>query len=350
MWTDMRHLLVALIILISTATAHAESSPLLKIGFILPLSGDLAFLGAGIKDAALLAKADIERQGGKLELIFEDNHGELTGTTQSGSKLISSDRVNAIITIISGVGSILKPIAAKFRILHIGICSDPEVADGEFNFINDLTAEQGVSRYLKQFRADIGSEKSLAVIQANESGFERIVKELQKGSENNPHIVELETFNKGTNDFRGLLLRVKKNKPDAILLLGLSPEIEQLARQARSIGITAPFTSIEGFGLAHDKAPFEGSWFIDSAIPNKDFKDRFESQYGRPITPGTGHAYDTVRMIYQSFKPTLSGTTLASNFRAIINFPGVIGNLNVQSNGVVWSEPSVKRIIKGMAE
>jgi branched-chain amino acid transport system substrate-binding protein len=342
----MRGLCLVFLFLAFVQGAHAETLPL-KIGFILPLSGDLAFLGIGIRNGALLAKEDIEKQGGNVDLVFEDNRGDLATSARLGSRFVNSDRVAAVVSIISGVGAVLKPLAAKAQVLHIGICSDPDVADGRFSFVNYLTAEQGVKRYLEHFRASVGVNKSLAVVQLNEAGFERIVKELQRSIDSNPRIVDLQTFNRGSSDFRSLLLRVGKTKPDALLLLGLSPEIELLARQARTLRISTPLTSIESFGLANDKSSFEGAWFIDSAVPSQEFQGRYAATYGSQVTPGVGHAYDTVRMVYSSFVRGESTARLAERFRSISDFPGVVGRLQVRSQGVVWSEASVKKILGG---
>ena len=342
----MRHIFFSFILLFFIQFAQADSQSL-RIGFILPLSGDLAFLGSGIRNGALLARDDLAKQGRQLDLVFEDNRGELAATSRLASKLINTDKVNAIVSIISGVGSILSPIVSQSKILHVGICSDPSVADGRFSFVNYLTAEQGVATYLKQFRASVGSDKSLAIIQANESGFERISWELNRKSKNNPRVVEIQTFNKGSTDFRSILLRVVKAKPDAILMLGLSPEIELLARQARSLRISIPFTSIEGFGLARDKTPLEGAWFIDAASPNSSFRHQYVGRFGIEVTPGVGHSYDTVQMISSAFRSADSSSILLNNFRAIADFPGVIGPLSVQADGIVWSDASVKRIVAG---
>lgn len=335
--------MITLCVLLGVGSVRADS-PHVKIGFILPLSGDLAFLGSGIRDGALLAKDDLEKQGQQVELVFEDNRADLASSAKLAAKLIRSDKVAALVSIISGVGLILKPMAAHAKVLHVGICSDPAVADGRFSFVNYLTAEQGAQRYLAHFRVAIGASKSVVILQSNEAGFERISAELQRRAKGDPRVVGVHTFNSGSADFRALLLRVKRVAPDAIVLLGVSPDIELLARQARALGVSAALTSIEGFGLAVDRRAFAGGWFVDSAEPSADFQLRYRAKFGRQVTPGVGHAYDTVQMIVRSFQRGAPAEQFAENFRSIVGFPGVVGRLNVQSDGVVWSEAAVKTI------
>jgi len=318
----------------------------LKVGFILPLSGEWASLGQGIRDAAVLAQEDLRAEGMHIELFFEDNRGDLATSARLGSTLVTVTKVDALVSILSGVGTLLRPIANRAGVLHIGICSEPEVADGSYSFVNYLTAEQGVAKFLEHYSRAVGSEKSLAILAAQESGFIRIVRALEERARGQVQVGAVELFEKGTTDFRSMLLRVSSKKPGALLILGLSPEIELLAKQARALGITAPFTSIEAFGLANDTAPFEGGWFVDSATPHKEFRERFQRRYGRAVTPGAGHSYDSLRMLAAAFQAD-TRTEALQRFRAISDFTGVTGKLTVQPQGVIWSEASLKVIEKG---
>lgn len=331
-----------------TVRADNANSYVPQIGFVLPLSGEWASLGEGIRDGALLAQQDLGAKGQPVKLTFEDNQGDLTKSVSIGKQLIDVQKVDATVSIISGVGQLLKPMATQAGIINIGICSETEVADGRHSFINYLTAEQGVAKFLQQF----GQAKALGIFALNESGFQRIVAELKKQAGHKLSLVFEDTFDKGTLDFRAMLLRRKSSKPDAWLVLGLSPEIETLVKQARALGIDVPVTSIEGFGLASDKSPFEGAWFIDSAVPNIDFRNRFVQTYGREVTPGVGHAYDSVMLLASAFnsaelKTELDRKKVATVFGHISDFRGVTGNLTVRKDGVIWSDASVKVIKNG---
>jgi ABC-type branched-subunit amino acid transport system substrate-binding protein len=215
-----------------------------------------------------------------------------------------------------------------------------------YSFVNYLTAEQGVAKFLEHYRRAVGTEKALAIFSAHESGFIRIVRALEQRPSSDVKVVAVEFFEKGTTDFRSMILRVSKKKPGAFLILGLSPEIELLAKQVRALGFTVPFTSIEAFGLANDKSPFEGGWFVDSATPHKEFRDKFQRRYHRTVTPGVGHAYDTLQMLAYAFRADTRSEAIR-RFRTISDFAGVTGKLTVQPQGVIWSEASLKVIQQG---
>ena len=343
-------LLLLLLVSVSPAEgADPNSESRLTIAFVLPLSGEWAFLGNGIRDAALLAQEDLKRKQFPVELVFEDGRGDLAISATAARRLLSHGKTDALISIISGVGKLLKPMAEKARVINIGICCDTEVADGQYSFINYLTAEQGVTRYIEHFSTEVGHGKSVGLYVMNESGFEKIVRELQLRVPDSMKITFVEHFDKGTTDFRPVLLRHRKINPDAFLVLGLSPEIELIARQARSIGISTPLTSIEGFGLSSDKEVFEGSWFIDSAALNTEFHRRFYERYGREVTPGVGHSYDSVLLLAAAFgferaDSRVEASAAHQYFRQISGVEGVTGKLSVRPDGVIWSDASVKKI------
>ena len=342
-------------ILLATNSVDAQKRTEIKIGLILPLSGEWAFLGNGIRDGALLAEQDLKSKGTDIKLIFEDNHGELTASSSIAQKLINIEAVDGMISIISGVAKIIKPLAAKSKVLSIGICSDTDAADGRYSFVNYITAEQGVSKFLEYLHKTGTEKQSIGVLSLNEAGFLKIIDELKRQSRAPTELRFVETFDRGTTDFRSLLLKAKQAKAETFLILGLSPEIELLAKQARNLGITTPLTSIEGFGLASDKTPFEGSWFVDSGIPNSLFRQRFKTLYGTDVTPGVGHAYDSVMLIAEALEGSTASSIMTkreyiiNKFRKIQKFEGVLGELSVQPNGVIWSNPSVKLIKKRTA-
>ena len=345
--------ILSLLLLFGIASrAHADDKSRLTVALILPLTGDWAFLGNGIKDGALLAKADLERDNFPVDLLFEDNHGDLTASVTAAKRLLADDRVDAFISIISGVSKVLKPMADKAKIINIGICSDTEVADGRYSFVNYLTAEQGASKYVEYFLSEHGPGKSVGIYAMNEAGFQRIVEEIAIHAMGKIQIRFTERFDRGVSDFKPIILRNQSKSPDAILILGLSPEIELIARQARSLGIAAPLTSIESFGLSNDKTAFEGAWFVDSAVPDFAFRDRFQRTYGREVTPGVGHSYDSVLLLARAFGHKLSNgpgdrPAAVKSFREISELTGVTGKIHVRSDGIIWSDATVKKIVGG---
>ncbi len=77
----------------------------LKIGFNIPLTGDIPKVGEGSKFAAEMLKEEVNGAGGlkvgdktyMLEFIYEDNESKAESATAAALKLITQDQVLAII-------------------------------------------------------------------------------------------------------------------------------------------------------------------------------------------------------------------------------------------------------------
>ena len=344
------------------ANKSVSATPV-KIGFVLPLSGDWAFLGEGVRDAALLAEQDLSDAKLPFQLLFEDNNGQLKQSASAAYRLINVEKVDAIISIISGVGLLINPIAEKAKVLNFGLCSNVNVADGTYNFTNYITTEEGARSFLQELaRRGPGSKAKstkLGVFSLNEEGFNQILEQVEAQSAGTTvDIIFKETFEPQTRDFRSQIMRSVTKEPDTLLVLGLSPEIETLAKQLEQLQKTVPLASIEAFGLAENKSAFNGAWYIDAAAPSEVFQKRFKSSYGREITAAAAHAYDTVMVIAQAAiaaaqgrgnpgteKPTT--TEIAKAIHSVQRFEGVVGSLTVDENGVIHSVPSVKVMTNG---
>lgn len=349
--------LAAIFTLLTYHVARAETEPSssqLSIGLVLPLSGEWAFLGEGIRDGVMLAQEDLARAGVKLQIALEDNHGDLVASASAAKRLVESPaRTHAVISIISGVAKVVRAISEPKKVISIGICSDLDAADGQYGFINYLTAEQGVTRYLRHLAQRGSPIPTVGIVALNEAGFVRIVDTLRQLSKDSIKIAFLESFNRGTTDFRSLVLKIRSHNPTTLLLLGLSPELEILNKQLRESKVSASISSIEAIGLLKDKSSFNDAWYVDAAEPPVEFRERFKERFGREVTPGLGHAYDSVMLLSQAFQRLLddgeevASENLARQFRAISNRFGVLGPLTVRSNGVIWSNAVVKKVVAG---
>ncbi|MDO8643849.1 MAG: ABC transporter substrate-binding protein, partial [bacterium] len=122
------------------ALAGCHSGDFIKIGVSAPLTGDIAALGQSTKNAALMAEEAINKKGGlkidgalkKVKFIIEDDENKPESTATVFQKLISQDKVVAIIgsqsSKCSNAGA---PIAESAKIPQISPWStNPNVTKG----------------------------------------------------------------------------------------------------------------------------------------------------------------------------------------------------------------------------
>jgi ABC-type branched-subunit amino acid transport system substrate-binding protein len=106
-----------------------QSAPRITIGAILPLSGEASNFGAiarrGIEMALDSLSAD---DRARVSVVFEDDALSNVRSATAARKLLSIDKVDALLTWSSGTGITVASMAESKRIPHISIASDPAVS------------------------------------------------------------------------------------------------------------------------------------------------------------------------------------------------------------------------------
>jgi ABC-type branched-subunit amino acid transport system substrate-binding protein len=132
----MRNILLASLMILT----NILSADLVKIGVILPLTGNNDAYGQQCLSGVRLFEHELKEREAKGELknhyqiIVEDD--QLVGrlTAEALNKLINLDHVQALITTTGTSGNVANPRAEKAKIIHIGVTTDTRVAQGEYNF------------------------------------------------------------------------------------------------------------------------------------------------------------------------------------------------------------------------
>lgn len=346
-------LLLLLCSLMLASSADAEDKEI-RIGFVLPLSGEWAFLGNGVRDAALLAEKDLIHGEFIPRLYFEDNGGQLKESATAANRLISVKKVDAIISIFSGVGLLISSIAEKAEVLNFGLCSNTDVANSHYSFTNYITTPEGAHTFLDELLKRYSAPVKLGIFSLNEEGFNQITEQVQKQSHGKPiEILFAESYQPETRDFRSQIIKIFQKRPQVLLLLGLSPGIEIFAKQLHELHQDVPLTSIEAFGLAERKEAFNGAWYVDPAAASPEFEKKFQIEYGREITAAAAHSYATVQLLMEAFSLAAKNGEKPSRAEVVSvlhnkrNFSGVVGPLTVDEKGIVHSIPSVKIMQNG---
>ena len=98
-------IVLLLILSLGICGCSKDDSSQIKIGVIAELTGDVPAVGASCKNAAEMAVAEVNDAGGiqlgdkkyKIKLIIEDNAGKADQSASSAQKLITQQKVTAIV-------------------------------------------------------------------------------------------------------------------------------------------------------------------------------------------------------------------------------------------------------------
>lgn len=355
-WITVAVIVVVAVIAIFAFSDGSNKPPAekqtIKIGFIAPLTGNASYLGEGIKNAAQLALADLQKKDTKYnyEIIFEDDAFTPAKTASAANKLISIDRVDAIATVASAAGNVANPMAENSKIVHIGIASDPNIAKGTYNFINWTPPAQEVKLFLQE--AQKKGIKKIAIFGQKISGITAVFDELKKQIPGTGiEIVAEDISNFGDKDFRTAIQKAQIANPDYFLFCMFSPELEIITKQIRDARINIPMTAIESFELSDNPGLFEGLWYVNAADATTEFANAYQAAYGKNPTVATPNAYDIVGLVAQaaesySGKGKPSTADIASALARIKGYDGALGSgISVGTDHIVVTD-AVLRIIK----
>ena len=210
-----------LCILVTSLAPTAEASgPPVKLGATLALSGKLAFIGVAQHEALQLAVEDINQSGGvngrPVQLIVEDNTGDAKTALSGVNKLLDVDKVDMLFSSFSHVTQAISDRVKRSGKVMIYAASAGEIAKNHPLFFRDWGDGESQGRALAKAAARAGQRRVAVLSETSEgcvvirNGFD------QEAAAAGITVVREESYEPGETDFKPLLLRLSRSKPDAI--------------------------------------------------------------------------------------------------------------------------------------
>ncbi|MDC1174253.1 ABC transporter substrate-binding protein [Bacteriovoracaceae bacterium] len=342
------------------------------IGAVFPMTGPIATYGQesvnGIKLA--LKKYGIDKIKGKtIRLIVEDNKGEPTESANAVRKLITIDKVHVVVGSVASSNTLAgAPIAQKAGVPLMTPASTNEKVTQTGNFISRTCFTdnfQGV--VMAKFAKESLGKSKAAIIVDNASDYSKGLSKVFKTEfeKMGGTIIDTEfTYTAKDTDFRSLLSKVKRTKPDVVFLPGYYTEAGLILKQAKQMGLNVPFLGGDGWdspklqelaGAEGVKGNYISSHFSpddqDPAVQTfvKEYKENYGDQ-----RPGAMAAlgYDGMLVILDALKRSESLEYAAIN-NAIIGtkgFKGITGSITIDENrNARKSAVVLKTLPEGMA-
>ncbi|WP_163183129.1 ABC transporter substrate-binding protein [Neobacillus sedimentimangrovi] len=235
-----------------------EKGDTIKIGANLELSGGVASYGQSIKEGIDLALEEINKEGidgKKLELVAVDNKSEAPEAISGATKLVSQDKVVAIIgAATSGNTKAQIEIAQSNNIPLVtptGTAADITVKDGKLNdfifrtcFIDPFQGTVAANFAINDLKV-----KTAAIFIDSSSDYSKGLAESFKElfTKEGGQIVSEEAYVAKDTDFRAQLTNIKAKSPEFIFIPGYYEEVGLIIKQARELGISVPMMGADGW-------------------------------------------------------------------------------------------------------
>ena len=306
---------------VSSNGGSSASGDTIRIGGVFPLTGDVPALGSAMENGAKLAIKEINDAGGvlgkKLELVSEDDQNQAATAPNAITKLITQDKVSAVVGTFSSKCSIpMAAVAKDSKVVMISPGSTNEKVTTEGGdyvfracFIDPLQGKVGAKFASENLKAkkvamlyDIGNDYCVG-----------ISKEFKKNFEAAGGTVAYEkTYNAGESDFKAFLTEIKELNVDVIYLPDNYSTVGLIAKQAREIGIKAPFLGSDSWsdpGLVKVGGDaIEGSYFTDHLSLKSDnasikkFVENYKKEYSGDPSAFSVLSYDSVYIVAEAIK------------------------------------------------
>ncbi|MEI6553649.1 MAG: ABC transporter substrate-binding protein [bacterium] len=246
-------IVIVLVVVILLAYGQNSKNNEIRIGLISPLTGSAAAYGEPAMKSALIAQDEINQNGGilgkKVKLIVEDGKCDGTAAASAANKLISIDKVSIILGGHCSTETLaIAPIVEKAKVVTIAsITSSPAVTNaGDYIFRNSpssefYTAKSADYAYSKGYRkvAALYENKDFPV-----GVYQAFLKEFTKlGGQ----VISNDPFNSDVNDLRSDMIKIDKEKPDAILFASQGPGASvTFYKQMQELGLLSKYPIIAG--------------------------------------------------------------------------------------------------------
>lgn len=347
----------------SSSTSNANEA---KVALLTTTSGAAAAYGESIKNGAELAVAQVNADANnvKINLLVEDTKGDKNEAINAMNKVISKDKVVAVIgPMLSGEMMAAGPIANKNKVVALGTSTTAEgITDiGEYIFRNAVPESLAVDAAIRQAHKVLGYKTAAIMYSNNNDQMVSVNNTAKKALESEGvQIVATETFADKDTDFSAQLTKIQQAKPDIIIVASLYQEGALIMKKMRELGMNQPVVGSNGFnspafiknaGSAADSAIVGTPWF-----PNKDdqkvrdFRKAYVEKYGHEPDQFAAQAYDAV-FLYEAALKAAGSTTDREKFRnalkGITDFVGVTGKFQFNEKRDPSMEVQVLQIKNG---
>jgi branched-chain amino acid transport system substrate-binding protein len=353
---------VVLVIIIVLVIAFYKPAPkeAIKIGFIGPLTGDVANFGQNAKAAVELAVDRINSERGingkKLEVIYEDGKCDPKEATNVVNKLVNIDKVSIIVGgLCSGETLAAAPIVEQSKVVLLSYCSsNPNITNAGDYVFRDFPSDNFQGKYGAEFVfKKIGAKKTALLYCLNDwcTGLKDVFKgEYKKlGGE----IVLEEGFEVSNRDFRTIFAKVKKANPDLVYLPSMTEAAITALKQAKELGLNVKFLGgdawddpkiVKEAGEAAENIMYS---VYSPALP-EDFKALMEKKTGsNVIIQCSPPAYDATMIIANTMKKVgTDSTKIKDELYKVKNYKGVSGMIGFDKNGDLTTASYTIKIIK----
>ena len=339
--------------------AEAET---IKIGFVGPLTGELANMGENAQAAVMIAVDEVNQAGGvlgkQIEVVYEDDQCTGAAGANAISKLINTDKVVAVLGgLCSGATLGEAPIAEAAKVVQLSYCSTgPAISQAGDYIFRDVPSDLFQADYAAKYLVGAGKTKVALLTVKNDWGDGLNKAFTDAFAKAGGTLVSTDTFNPDTKDLKTQLAAIKAKNPDAVYFAGYTDASIAGLKQARDLGIKATFFGADAWDDTKVWSELgtlgDGAMFTVVGTNSTDgFKAKMKEKLGKEdLVYCSNYAYDGLKVIVQAIEEAgkADGTSIKDALYKVKYSGGVSAkNLSFDENGDPTEAAYVIKTAKG---
>ena len=354
----------------ANATTAKASGKEIKVGVVLPLTGAIAAFGQTSKrglDIAYEANHKL-KNGDEIKLIVLDDRGDKVEAATATKRLINKEKVIVILGEVASSNSMaMAPVAEKNKTPMITHAStNPRVTKGKKYVTRACFIDPFQGSVMAKYALDNGLDTAVVVTDAKQDysvGLSKAFKKAYKGS--GGKVLKTILLNSGDKDFNAQVSTIKSLNPKIIAFTGYYPEAALMVKQARAMGVNAPFIGADGVGFPElvkigGKAS-EGFMYTDhfnEAAANSENAKAYVKAYhekynktadsmGALAADAYGMIIDAMNKCIDSSKAPTDKECVNKNLRATKGYKGITGDITIDDSGNAVKSAVVNEVKEG---
>jgi len=347
-------LMVAIIIIggiwygVSRKPTTSTINGFIKIGAILPLTGDFAEYG---KDELSALELFVEewnsKNNVKIKLLVEDSRTDPKEAISALNRLLL-ENPKVFLTVGSSISLSLQPIINEKQIPTIAVAVNPDIAKG-FMIQNNPTADDYVNLVAQEILKK--NFKKIGLILRNDDFGKAIRESLTEKIKNKVEIIE-ELVSTEEFDFRTPVTKIKSKNPDVVFVSHVSKKLGLIIFQIRNLMGNIPIYANLEVSYPEVKEAAGASYYnikysdlnIDYNQPDlKTFKEKYVLKFNKEPSLDSILAYNEM-LILSNCLSYEKGDLLNCLLKTSVN--GLTGPLSILNNRIDYSESMVMKEIK----
>ena len=336
-------------IMLFIGCTNEKNADKIRVGVVMPLTGDVAFLGQPFTNAILM-----NTDTSKVQLFIQDTKGEPKTAINIVNQLIAKEHIDVVISLKPVVSESINPILEAKGITHFVFAYSPEITRAK-NVLKIYPSSDDEDYAYLQYAKKHGFNSIVFLrhmFPDAELGYKTVV--IPKSRELGLTVFD-EPFDEATNDFNNLTQKVKNYNSDLVVVQSLAYNYINIIKSFQHAGIRHKMLGDLNFNDLYtydyeilkemENIPFLGLSYVLSD-EYKIFDKEYYRKYDEKPTVSAAFPYDVMTVINNMKEFGMTKKEIVSYYKDhIVN--GVTGRIVFNEDGKQNVEYQILRYING---